>query len=259
MPRGMICCALLMALLIAPIAVACEAAKEEKPNEYERLLERQARAIVTIKYVLKTEYDGGVDEEEMESTGVIIDPSGLVLCSNMLLAGSRLFETLGMRSLATRTRVLLDDASEELDAKIVAQDKELDLVWLRIKNADGKKFPSVDFDRAARARPGERLLTIVRLDKFFDRAAVVHEGRLAGVLHKPRELLAPGSGLEGEAGLPVFNVRGEIVGIFVTQMPDAEDHDSDPDGLIDTMEVFILPAEAAIKATKRALASDKGG
>ncbi len=257
--RRIVVMMLLLTFLALPFAVAGDASSEDTPTDYEKLLSGQARALVTIKYVLKTEYDEGSDEEEMETTGAIIDPSGIILCSNMSLAASRLFEAYGIRAMAKQLKVLIDEDTEGLDAKIVAQDKELDLVWLKIKNADGRKFPAIDLSKSARVRPGDRLLTIVRLDKFFDRAAVIHEGRAAGVLHKPRELLVPGSGLDGEAGLPVFNPRGEVVGIFVTQMPDAEDHASDPSGLIETMEVYILPVDAAEKATKRALAAEKAG
>ncbi|RIK61929.1 MAG: hypothetical protein DCC65_18270 [Planctomycetota bacterium] len=230
---------------------------ENAPTSYESLLNERAKALVTIKYVLKIEDEDGAEESEEELTGVMIDPTGIVMCSSASLAAPRLLDTLGIRSSASRIKVIIGEKNEELDAKLVARDQELDLAWLRVKAASGRAFTAIDLTRSVNPRPGDRLLTIARLDKYFERAPVVHEGTLAGILHKPRDLYAIGSSMEGEAGLPVFSATGDLVGVFVMQMPDREDHEGDPEGLFDAMDVFILPAADAASATRRALESEK--
>jgi hypothetical protein len=130
-------------------------------------------------------------------------------------------------------------------------------VWLRIKNGGGKKFPFLDMAKSSAVRAGDRLLTIVRLAKFFDHEPVVYEGPVAGLVHKPRDLIVPGSGLGGEAGLPVFDAEGGFVGIFVAQMPDREDHQADASATAGALDVFILPAKTVAEATKRAMEATK--
>lgn len=248
----------MLVLIFLPILGAQGEEPMQSPSDsYERLLKEKAPALVTVKYVLKVEDEESVDESEEELTGVMIDPSGIVMCSSASLAAPKLLEAYGVRASAARIKVLIGEKDEELDAKIVARDQELDLAWLRIKAAAGRKFDAIDLSKSVKARPGDRLLTITRLDKYFERAAVVHEGPLAGVLRKPRDLYAVSSGMDGETGLPVFNLEGSLVGVFVLQMPDREDSEGDPDGLLDAVDVFILPADAVEKATKRAMQAEK--
>lgn len=223
-------------------------------SEYDRLLTRQSPALVTIRYVLKTEDEEGTFfEEDREITGVMIDPAGIVLCSNAQLAGATMIEDFDVKTSASDLKVLVGDDVDGLGARVITRDRELDLVWLRVKNAAGKTFPFVDLTKSVDVRCGERLLTIVRLAKFFDHEPVVYEGPVAGILHKPRDLYAPGSGLGGEAGLPAFNAEGEFVGIFVAQMPDREDHQADSTATGGDLDVFILPAKTVAEATKRAM------
>jgi len=246
------------ALAAGGLVVANDGNRAATPNAYDRLLAQQAPALVTIRYVLKTEdEEGSPFEEDREISGVMIDPVGVVLCSNAQMAGATAPEDFDVKTSASDFKVLIGDDTDGLDAHILTRDRELDLVWLRVKNADKKTFPFLDLTKSANAHPGDRLMTIVRLAKFFDHAPIVYEGLVAGLLHKPRDLFAPGSGLEGEAGLPVFDAEGGFVGIFVAQMPEREDHQADASATAGVLDVFILPAKTVAQATKRAMETAK--
>lgn len=215
--------------------------------QFETLLRDRAASVVTIRYVLKTTVEGEEDEEDAESTGVLVDPAGWVVCSSSGLgdvAGD------GFRISASDFKVLIGDDHEGEEASLVARDKELDLAWVRLRKAPTGKLPAVDLSSPPPVRAGERLMTLRRLGRFFDRAPEVLEGRVSAVLSKPRDLYAPGSGMGGAVGEPVFNTQGQFVGIYVLQAPEADDEDSE--SAEDLSEVMILPGATVAKATERA-------
>ncbi len=223
-------------------------------NEHERLIADKSAVVCTVKFVLQTRYEDGDDyEQESEATGIVVDPSGMVLCSSSALEDWSFLDEDMPETRAKDLRILFGDDQEGVEAKIVARDRELDLVWLGLKNPDKRKHAHVELTKAVLPRPGERLFTLARLDKYFDRAAAVYEGRIAGIVQKPRLLLAPDIGFPGETGLPVFAPDGSFAGVLVAQMPEREDHANVDSGMFwNGMGVFILPAEAVAKATARA-------
>jgi trypsin-like peptidase len=256
--RRLFLCVMAAALAAGGLVIANDGHHDSGANAYERLLAQQSPALVTVRYVLKTEDEEGTAyDEDREITGVLIDPAGVVLCSDAQLAGATAPEDFDAKTSATNIKILIGDDPDGLDARILARDRELDLVWLRVKNAAGKILPALNLAASAGVHPGDRLFTIVRLAKFFDHEPIVYEGPVAGLLHKPRDLIAPGSSLGGEAGLPVFDGEGAFVGIFVAQMPEREDHQADATATCGDMDVFILPGKTVAEATKRAMEAAK--
>jgi len=264
---------LLAALIPSPTLAAVPAAvADDAEAEYGRWMAEKAPALVTVKYVLKVKmggmFGGGDDEEtDSEITGVVIDPSGLVLCSNTQLGGvfSMMGQFMGpmaagMTITPTDIKVLVGDDTEGIEAKLVARDTELDLAWVRISEPGERKFAACDLARSAEAKIGHRLFGVRRMGKYFDRAVTVSECRVGGITKKPRELYVPSGAVSGAAGLPLFNAEGLPVGIVVMQMPDTEGEEANPlsmlGGLLGMQDSFgglILPAAEVVKATKRAL------
>ncbi len=246
--------------------------RADGPAEYEKWLAEKSPALVTIKFVLKVKMGGmmggmGDQESDSEVTGVMIDPKGLILCSNTQLGGftgmmRRFMGPTGgsITAAPTDIKVLVGDDTEGLEAKLVARDTELDLAWVRIKEPGDAKFDHCDFSNAATPTIGQRLFAVRRMGKFFDRVAAVSEGRVGGVTTKPRDLYVPAGNLWIGLGLPVFNTDGTVVGVGIMQLPDAEDAEMNPMSMLgdlfnmqDMMGGLILPAPEVVKATKRAL------
>jgi len=230
-------------------------ARAEGDALYSKLLAEKSPVLVTIKFVLKMQGQFGDRESEAEATGVMIDPSGLVLCGNSQLGMPAFMRRFGTAT-PTDLKVLVGDDTEGLKATVLARDTELDLAWVKIKDPGDRKFAFLDLSQLHNPVLGERLFSLRRMAKYFDRATTMSEGRLSGRTRKPRELLVPSGDLSVEPGLPVFTADGHVVGVAVLQMPDDEEREGNPMAFIgvgrDISRGLILPAGEVARATLRA-------
>lgn len=261
--RGFIQCSLAAAVVVAVMAGAPGMAAGQTAADCQKVLHDKSPAFVTIKFVLKMKMGGmGESESETEITGAMIDSKGLVLCSNTQLGGIAGFmRSMGRELSATPTdiKVLVGEDTEGLEAKLLARDTELDLAWVQIKEPGDRKFAFVNLDNAAQAEPGQSIVGVRRMAKYFDRATIVNDSRVAGVTKKPRKLYVPTLPLTGNLGLPVFTPDGKVLGVAILQMPSDEDQEEGPaamfsrmSSLNDMMSGTILPTADVVDATRRA-------
>ncbi|MFH1746462.1 MAG: trypsin-like peptidase domain-containing protein [Planctomycetota bacterium] len=233
--------------------VATTPTQAEHDRLYKALIERVDPALVTVKFVLKTQGSYGGYDSETEIVGTMIKPEGLVLCAGRALGGM----SWSGQSTPTDLKVLIGDDTEGLPAKVIARDTELGLAWVRIKDVGDKKFDYVDLTETTTAELGKRLLTVGRMGRFFDRAPLVTEGVMAGQASKPRYLIVAGGPIDMTVGLPVYGANGKVVGVPVSQQPDDEDleHSSGRSYALmgSTGSGLILPAHKVVQATARAL------
>ncbi len=238
---------------------------------HRRLAER-ADVLVGVQFVLKVKMGAGGDRDiDGETTCLMIDAEGLVLCSNTELGGyvslmSQMMGRGGFDVTATprEIEVFLAGRSDALAARLEARDSERDLAWVRIEGGGEKlNAPFLDLTSSAELEAGDRFYRLRRMDEFFGSVPVVTEGVVAAVVSKPRKLLVPSVPASGGFGLPVFSSEGRLVGITVIQMPAAEDR-VDPTlaggmsflssaaKLQDMVGGLILPAAEVAKATRLA-------
>lgn len=245
--------ALGLGLCLVPLAPAAN--DDAIEAEYEHVRKTHAPALVTIKFVQKTQGSMGNYAGENEINGVMIAPNGLVLCSNTLLGGGRA-RYRDARSVPTDIKVLIGDDTEGLPATYVARDTELDLAWLQIKDVGDRQFASVELDAAVRAnvkpRLGQRLLTLGVMGRYFGQEVLVSEGQVAGRTHKPRELYVVRGSLDTDPGLPIFTAQGELVGFACVQQPEADEVSGNAANLLARGRGLVLPVETVAKATARA-------
>lgn len=239
-------------MLAAPALAQVEA-------DFEKLTTAKSDALVTVKFVLRSKGGGGDSENEGEVTAVMVDASGLVLTSNSQVGGNPAFMRRGSAPTPTDIKVYLGgDDQQGLEARMVARDSELDLVWFKIKEPGDRKFAFIDFAKEATPKVGDRLYTVVRLGKYFDRMPVVREGRIGALAKKPRSLVVPSLNL-GALGQPIFAASGDVIGLSVVQLPDAEEIAAAASpAAFSGANSMILPAGEVVRATKRALEADTG-
>lgn len=245
-------------------AIGCLAALPARADDvqiFQKLMDQRGPSVVTLKFVLKIKGGGSEQESESEINGVMIDAKGLVLCSGTQTGGfsesmRRRFGRGGDFSVTpTDMKVLIGDDSEGVEAKIVARDTDLDLAWVQITKPADKPYAFVDLSKSPTVRPGEAAYVVRRMDKFFDRAEVISEGWIAGIVKKPREMYVPGGTIGTANGLTVFNAGGDPLGFLIVQMSDEEESRSSR-GASGT---FILPCTEVAKATQRARESAASG
>ena len=271
--RGLVTAATAAALAAVTIAAPAAPAAAAGPgaDAYQAVLARRAPAVVTVRYVLKIELGGTMggamggegQESEGEISGVVVDPRGLVLCSNTLLGGfagllGRLMGGSDFEISATPEdiEVLVGDSTEGLSAKLVARDSDLDLAWVQIDDPP-EGLAAVDLGAGVPAKVGEPFVAIRRMDKIFARAPALIEGRIGGETTKPRRLWVPAASPFGGHGLPVFNADGALLGVTVMQFPDTEDAGGagpmaslmQSARLEEVLSAVILPAREVERAT----------
>lgn len=230
---------------------------------YKKLAEQVGPALVTVKFIMKLDGAGserfGEGGREVETSGVVIDPTGLVLVSNAKMGG--LATRMGLSANPTDIKILAGEDNEGVKARILARDSDLDLCWVLIDDdkAKGKSFAAIDLASPASTNIGDRLLFVDRMGKFFDHAVIVDEGRVGGMTKKPRNLIIPvnaggrsGSGAgDNLMGMPMFSGDGKVVGINVLQLPAKEDAEGGEQAQ-NSFAILILPAAEVVKATSEA-------
>lgn len=242
-----------VALFILAVGATGQVARAAGQSDYQAFVDKTAPALVTVKFVLKVQGAGGQREIEREFTAVMVNAEGMVLCSSVQLGTSKLMRRFSGTATPTDIKILIGDDTEGVDAKLLASDADLDLSWLLIKEPSEEGYTFVDFAKSRSVPVGGTLLTISRMDKFFDRAPLLNQGRLGGKTRKPRELLLPSSGLNVTPGMPIFAEDGSTVGIVVIQSPDPEDRAANPRMAGQSTAALILPSAEVVKATKQAM------
>jgi S1-C subfamily serine protease len=240
--------------LLAAQNIACAAAtpapSATEPNVLKKLVDDKAPAMVSIKFIMKGE---GAEREE-ETTGVIIEATGLVLTSNNAFGGM-MARFGGNAGTPTDIKVLVGDDNQGVKAKIIARDTELGLAWVQTDDQPSKPYPFVDFASGTDAKLGDPIYMVSLMGKFFDRAPMVAEAHVGAVVKKPRNLIIPSIGLAGgEFGIPVFDAAGKPVGISTLILPDQDEMEGgDPrSALRGVTGGMVLPSKDVVEATAKA-------
>jgi serine protease Do len=134
-------------------------------------------------------------------SGVIIDPSGLILTNNHVVAGGG------------KLTVRLYDG-RELEATDVKTDPNTDLAIVRVK-ASGS-LPSASLGNSDQLRIGDWVLAVGQpfgLENTVTKGIVSATGRAVGITRYDEFIQTDAAINPGNSGGPLVNLRGEVVGI----------------------------------------------
>lgn len=134
-------------------------------------------------------------------TGFIVDPSGLIVTNAHVIAG------------ADDIRVRLSD-DREFDAKVIGKDSKLDLALLKLENAAG--LSAAVMGDSDSLRVGDWVLAIGNpfgLGHTVTIGITSAKGRSIGAGPYDDFIQTDASINPGNSGGPLFNLKGEIVGI----------------------------------------------
>ncbi len=252
----------MMVLAAAATILAASGAAEAgqaDASAYKALLEEKADLLVSVKFVLKQEISMsgrsmGNDESTKEVSGVVVDPTGLVLMSNTTLGGGmgglmRRNPQLSIKTEPSDFKVIFPGETKEYDAILGAKDSKLNLAFVQIKDLEGREIRWASFEKAAKAEIGQTLVGVNRLGKGFDYAPYFARAMVTGEVKQPRPMFVIRGDFSGE-GLPLFTNEGKVAGILSMQEGASGAESGGGGGLLGmlgggggNMGVFMIPAE----------------
>src|SRR5438093_6815311 len=157
---------ILLALSISPPVRA-----DDESAQLQSLLDKQSPTICTLKAVLKTEFKAGGQSQDQESKltmqGVVVDPEGIVMMSNMPFSPGRAMEMFGrgeageglnVKATPSNLKVIFAREDKEYDAFVAATDTKLDLVFVKVEGLGDRKLPFVDFGSATELSIGQQVV-----------------------------------------------------------------------------------------------------
>jgi serine protease Do len=157
--------------------------------------------------------DPGAPERERKrqalGTGVIIDPAGYVVTNEHVIHD------------ADEVRVRLND-EREFVADVVGRDPKLDIALIKLKN--GKDLPAAPLGSSEQLRVGEHVLAVGNpfgLGHTVTLGIVSAKARAIGAGPYDEFIQTDASINPGNSGGPLFNWRGEVIGINTAIRPGA--------------------------------------
>jgi S1-C subfamily serine protease len=191
-------------------------------------LDEKAPTLVTLKVVSGS----ASGEVTRQIAAVVVDPSGLVLCSASRLPAK-----------PSSLHVLFGNDPTENPAVVVARDTITSLAFLQVLELPGgKALAAVDLASGADPAVGQSLFGVTRLGRGFDYAPILKRLMVTAKLAMPRTLF-DFEGDFGERGLPVFDLSGRPVGVISDQAAA---------GTGDKDEIFVWPLKDVLQVLEQA-------
>ncbi len=245
----------------AALAFAPAVARAGDGDGYKSLIDAKAKSVVTVRIVSKIEYSfggrSGNQESRGEAQGVVVTKDGLIMLSYSPFRSEESAE-MSVKSTPTEIKVVFENEEKEFDAELVATDKKVNLAFLKVKDLADHAVSPVEFSGAASdVDVGTKLAQVTRLGKGFDYAPEIATGMISGHVKKPRKAWMV-DGSIGDAGLPVFTMNGDVVGVytmFESGIKDGGDGGGRFRGMLGGggMHAFVLPATNVQKSIELAV------
>jgi Trypsin-like peptidase domain len=241
-------------------------------------LQKVQKAVVTVKVQANVKTRGQEQEQSVEVTGTMIDPSGLtvvseqsinpaaMLASFMSAYSKREMDELKLESTITETTIVLDDGTE-VPADVVLKDEDLDFAFIKPKEPSDK---FVYIPMKTRERPLELLedfFVIGRLGRSENRAIHMNTGMILSIVKGPRTIYVCDQEVSGNSlGCPAFGSDGSAIGLFVARRNQGVEEDNSMNAFMSMMtgkvgqsgSVWILrPVEDVLEIARQALNPEK--
>lgn len=237
--------------------IAWTQATPDASAAYIQVLEKIQPNIVTVRVVIKVDIKAEDENESQESKftlqGAVLNGDGLIMVSGVLLSSESFKELIGadddevnITITPQSFKVIFGSETKEYEAKLVATDSQLGIAFLKITDLAGRTITPITFANED-LTVGRELLTVSRLPKGFDYAPYFSTGRIISEVNKPRKAYLM-EGNISEMGLPVYNLKGEAVGVMVRLRHGLKDEELDfgfrSNFGSDDSAAFLLPTSA---------------
>lgn len=222
-----------LALLVLCASVMAVGAGEIKDVARATAAQSQ-KAVVTIRLVVKMKIammgQSQDQEQKIEVTGTVIDPSGLTVTDASSIDPSALMKSVlgGMGGMGLKldtevkeTLILLEDGTE-VESDVVLKDTDLGLAFVRPRDTS-KKLDAITLKaRNTPPQPLDALFVLGRLGKLGNRAPTLAFDSVRAIVKGPRSFFV-GNAAEGGAalGCVAFTAEGEPLGVYVMKQKPA--------------------------------------
>lgn len=257
---------------IASCAVVLGAQTPEERVTARDIIAKHADAIVTARASISMRGlpgprgAAGPMEDVVQASAVVLDPTGLTVTALSPLDPSDMFtRALGRVPGAQGVNLSVDHTNirlrlgtgQEVPARIVLRDRDLDLVFLRPAEAPASPMASVDMTKAARVLTADLVILAHRLGEMTGWKPGVAFGTVQTVVDKPRTSYVVAAPMAGGGGIgsAVFDTAGRFVGLMVMRSQPSGRSSllsmlQGPEGL--GMMAVALPAEEIAELAKQA-------
>lgn len=237
-----------------------------EPEQARTVADANKEAIITIELVIEStiSYEGETEKSErkMASTGLVIDPSGLVVTSLAAVNPSDAFSSFmdedeGVTTEIKDLKVKLDDGTE-IAYDMALRDPDLDLAFIKPKKAADKPMKFVDMAQAGTPQMMDRLVLLYRLGTIASRSLAGTMCDIQAVVSKPRTFyVMSGTSIFNGIGCPAFTLEGKPAGVLVLRTSRSEENDG---GFMSGMSFsgmipIVLPCSDIAKAAEQAKAA----
>ena len=218
----------------AAIVVMAAPAYAQTPDERAAardLLTKRGDAVVTVRATVKMRGmpgPGGAEamEDTVQANAVVLDGTGLTVTALSQLDPSDMITRLiGSMPGAPEMKLSVDQSNirirlnsgQEVPAKIVLRDKDLDLIFLRPTDAPASPMASVDMTMPGKAQAADLVLVVQRFGEITGWKTGVSFGSVQAVVERPRTMYVVAAGNAGGGGLgsAVFDTGGRFLGVIV--------------------------------------------
>ncbi|MCC7139361.1 MAG: hypothetical protein IT460_13140 [Planctomycetes bacterium] len=256
-------------LALAPLVVAGRASAGEA-DPAERLAQAVAPAVVPLRgvAVVSATLNGQelfpAQEEDSETRGVVVDPSGLLVVGvelHMIRALEAKMPGLSVSVDIRRIEVQLPGETKDRPAVLVARDATYGLAFVQVLDLGEQKLAAVDLADAPEPAVGATLWGVSRLRRGFDHAVKVERTHVIGAVEQPRRALL----LDGDVsdhGTFLFDAAGRAVGMYAVQLgaegvEPGDEGDGSGRAIVLSPAVLRAATEAARKKVPEAVAKAK--
>jgi hypothetical protein len=243
--------------LLGALAALVATAAPELESSARATAEQSGKAVVTIRLVLKLKTGGQEHEQKMEVPGVVIDPSGLTVASASSIDPSGAFrrmvdaqrQRVSIESEVKEPVILLEDGTE-LEAAVVLKDTDLDLAFIRPRDA-GLKLAAVSLKPRSGTVPLlTRIYVLGRLSKLANRALSVATGEVRTYVRGPAPYYVTDGESSSFGGSLAYTADGVPLGLFVKRF--ATSIDTSAGRGSDSVMTVLRPVDKVIELADQA-------
>ena len=255
-------------------AASAIAASGELKTQAKKILETNQDAIVWLSVIVKQEITpegdaaskipagafGGAKDQKTETTGTIVDASGLIVASLGNISGAGMYDgqeidtPMGSIKLKTKTeikevKVIMPDGTE-IPADLVMKDADVDLAFFKVRadspEAKDITFKAINLSDSASVGVLDDVVVLGRSGAELNRQPQAYTTEVLGIVRKPREFISVQT---LHTGIPVFTPDGKVVGISIIRKPPGSI--SMGSGAV-SIQPAVLPARDVLKVATQA-------